>query len=431
MKKKIIAMVLSVAAVMSYTSALAFSDVSSNAWYYGYVNRIAELKAFAGYEDGTFRPDNEITQEEFIKTVVCLIGGDLTDEEKIVTEDAIKNYWADWAKPYFNKAVELGLITEKDYMLIYDGVPCTRGNMAKIVTRAVEYLKEDAVTNTSAYKAQVKDYVAIGEEYREPVLQAYAKGIISGYEDGTFREDGFLTRAEASSVLVRLVDKSERVIPSIKDTTGSPAPTIDTDKLYDFYGRKVTWTEPLRTDVPEQYQISLSDMAPTQTMFDESLALGGTASMKTLNRSKSMMFADLVLQSLTYENDTIKFTIPDYLPQHQKWNVSIAYWDVESGYDFTTIKNFYVKEPGEYSVSNIKVLEDITISVLPSDNVNGLVSSQINIYNGVALSLERKEKPEVSFNNLKEDLVWEPGKGYKDYIKDYTGEFYTEIEVDW
>lgn len=429
MKKKIIAMVLSVAAVMSYTSALAFSDVSSNAWYYGYVNRIAELKAFAGYEDGTFRPDNEITQEEFIKTVVCLISGDLTDEEKVVTEDAIKNYWADWAKPYFNKAVELGLITEKDYMLIYDGVPCTRGNMAKIVTRAVEYLKEDAVTNTSAYKAQVKDYVAIGEEYREPVLQAYAKGIISGYEDGTFREDGFLTRAEASSVLVRLVDKSERVIPSIKDTTGSPAPTIDTDKLYDFYGRKVTWTEPLRTDVPEQYQISLSDMEGTQANFDEALTIGGTVDMQLLNRSKSMMFADLVLQSLTYENDTIKFTVPDYLPEHQEWSVSIGYWDIESDYDFTTMKNYHVTKPGEYSYSDIKILEGISIAVFPIDNASGSTSSRIVIHNGEEGTLKRLSQPEISFNNLREDFVWIQGQSYKDYIKDYAGKI--DFDLEW
>ena len=76
--KKILAVVLSVAALASTTSALAatYSDVPENAWYTGYVNKISELKGFAGYEDGTFRPDNQITQEEFVKTVVALTVGE-------------------------------------------------------------------------------------------------------------------------------------------------------------------------------------------------------------------------------------------------------------------------------------------------------------------------------------------------------------------
>ena len=82
--------------------------------------------------------------------------------------------------------------------------------MAKVITRAVEYLKEEPVADTSTYIAKLNDYDRMKEEYKPYVLQAYAKGILSGYDDGTFRDDGLLTRAEASSVLVRLIDKSER-----------------------------------------------------------------------------------------------------------------------------------------------------------------------------------------------------------------------------
>ncbi len=87
------------------------------------------------------------------------------------------------------------------------------------------------------------------------------KGILSGYDDGTFRDDGLLTRAEASSVLVRLIDKSERINAD--------------ETLYDYFGRKVTWTEPLRTDVPEQYQVSISDHdVISQANYNESVQLG-------------------------------------------------------------------------------------------------------------------------------------------------------------
>ena len=79
MKKRILATFLSAVTLISCSSALAadYSDVNQSAWYASYVNKISELNAFSGYEDGTFRPDNQITQEEFIKTVVCLICGEL------------------------------------------------------------------------------------------------------------------------------------------------------------------------------------------------------------------------------------------------------------------------------------------------------------------------------------------------------------------
>ena len=70
MKKRILATFLSAVTLISCSSALAadYSDVNQSAWYASYVNKISELNAFSGYEDGTFRPDNQITQEEFIKT---------------------------------------------------------------------------------------------------------------------------------------------------------------------------------------------------------------------------------------------------------------------------------------------------------------------------------------------------------------------------
>lgn len=411
MKKRIISLVVSLSAVLSCTSALAYdySDVSKSAWYYGYVNKISEMNAFAGYEDGTFRPENQITQEEFVKTVVCLINGDMTDKQKAETKETIKVRWADWAKPYFNKAVELGLITEQDGNFKATGIPCTRGNMAKLTVRALTYLQEEPIADTSAYVEKIKDYKNIETENKEYVIQAYAKGIISGYENGTFRSDGFLTRAEASSVLVRLIDKNERIIEA------SPS-----EKLYDYFGRKVTWTEPLRTDVPSQYQVSLSDISIPQAVYDEAIANGGNISTKMLNRSKAMMFEDLVLQSITYEGETLNLTVPDYLPESQRWEIGIGYWEIDKDYDMSNIKNIKITEAGDYSYSGIKLLANIAITVKPKDS--GSFTSTIQITYQKPLSLERLEKPEVDFNNIQSAFEWKQGQGYKDYIKDFNGE---------
>ena len=416
MKKRILATFLSAVTLISCSSALAadYSDVNQSAWYASYVNKISELNAFSGYEDGTFRPDNQITQEEFIKTVVCLICGELNESNAPTVKNTWNSKWSSWAIPYLDKAFELGLITEQDTMFKLVGIPRNRGEMAKVITRAVEYLKEDSVADTSTYITKLKDYNRMKEEYKPYVLQAYAKGILSGYDDGTFRDDGLLTRAEASSVLVRLIDKKERVNSD--------------ETLYDYFGRKVTWTEPLRTDVPEQYQVSISDHEViSQASYDRAMANGGSISKYELNRSKAMMFEDLVLQSIKYDGDTITLTVPDYLPESQRWAIEIAYWDIDKDYDFTMMKSHYIDKSGIYEFKDIKVLEQISIKVLPL-NSNSFTSG-IFIDNGANLSLERLDKPEVSFNNIRTNFEWVQGQGYKDYIKDFDGEI--RYTVEW
>ena len=415
--KKILAVVLSVAALASTTSALAstYSDVPENAWYTGYVNKISELKGFAGYEDNTFRPDNQITQEEFVKTVVALTVGEQPEATGENTEPkrSWKNCWDSWAQPYLNKAMEMGLITEEDTDFRYNGLPCTRGNMAKIATRAFEYLKEEDIADTSTYAAKLKDYSDIPDKFKSYVLQAYGKGIISGYEDGTFRSDGILTRAEASSVLVRLIDKAER--PNADET------------LYDYFGRKVTFTEPLRTDVPEQYQVSIADhKVLSQANYNESVQLGGTPSDYPLNRSKAMMFEDLVLQSIRYDGDTITLTVPDYLPESQRWVVGIVYWDNDKDYDLSNRKKISITEPGKYSYSGINLLYNIGIEVKPKESDS--FTSYVEVTCHKPLSLERLDKPEVSFNNMHTNFEWVQGQGYKDYIKDFDGEIAYPVE---
>lgn len=426
--KKILAVMLSVAALVSASSAAmaaSYTDVPENAWYTGYVNKISELKGFAGYEDNTFRPDNQITQEEFVKTVVALTVGEQPEATGENTEPkrSWKNCWDSWAQPYLNKAMEMGLITEEDTDFRYNGLPCTRGNMAKIATRAFEYLKEEDIADTSTYATKLKDYSDIPDKFKSYVLQAYGKGIISGYEDGTFRSDGILTRAEASSVLVRLIDKAER--PNADET------------LYDYFGRKVTFTEPLRTDVPEQYQVSISDHdVISQANYNESVQLGGTPSDYCLSRSKAMMFEDLVLQSIRYDGDTVTLTVPDYLPESQRWVISFSYWVGEEEYakdenGGTTLNGYNVKYinitgPGEYSYSGIKYVGNICVCICPKDSSS--FTSMINIDYCNALSYTRRDKPVISFNNMHDNFEWVQGQGYKDYIKDFDGEIAYPVE---
>lgn len=56
------------------------------------------------------------------------------------------------------------------------------------------------------------DYSDVSEEYLEITDLLSALGIMEGFEDGTFRPDDTLTRAEAAAIMVRLLGKSERYV---------------------------------------------------------------------------------------------------------------------------------------------------------------------------------------------------------------------------
>ena len=64
-------------------------------WSAKYIYSAYKTKYIDGYEDNTFRPDNQITQEEFVKTVVALTVGEQPEATGENTEPkrSWKNCW--------------------------------------------------------------------------------------------------------------------------------------------------------------------------------------------------------------------------------------------------------------------------------------------------------------------------------------------------
>lgn len=433
--KQIITAILATATIASSAIpvfASTYSDVSDSHWANSYINKITGLGAFSGYEDGTFRPDNVITYQEFTKTVVGLIINPLEDKIEPV-EDGYEIYkftpavlsgkepynadyrwhhaWDDWAQPYLNFALDKGLIKydnsimdTEDYNFGGPRDEMSRFDMAKLIARTMDYLGEEKIENTDVYKAALKDYDYIPDEYKGYVLQAYGKGVLSGYEDGSFHGDRKLTRAEASSVLVRLVDQSMR------ETKGK--------RTYMYQGKEITWTSPIRDDVPKEYQVSMSDLFGMSNSVD-GLKEGVVDVEDYLGRNylcseKTIKLEDVVLQSLTYDADTKQatFTIPDLLPDCWQFVVN----DVR------------YSEPGEYTIE-IPDMHDITIQLLPKDITSDVnETARIIVYvNGVNEFVDGKRQivriNHVYFNRCYDGSDeydnWQQGKSYKEYIDEF------------
>jgi hypothetical protein len=184
----------------------SFKDVPSNAWYKASLDYIMNYgeDIISGYPDGTFKPNEILTVEQFIKCVIEAAG--IKDLQPVVK--------GTWSTPYIDKAKEQGYLLDNEFTDLTR--PITRGEMARIVIRSIEDITgEVSYRKSSELIDQIKDYNSIKTELKDYVVKCYDAGIIVGYPDGTFGADKSLTRAEAISVLRNLIDTEERQVPSV------------------------------------------------------------------------------------------------------------------------------------------------------------------------------------------------------------------------
>ena len=174
-------------------AADGFPDMKDH-WAASSVKVLTEKNIVAGW-DGLFHPNDQVKANEYIKMVVTALG--FID---------IQNYPGDWARNYIKKAVELGLVLSAEIADYNE--PINRAMMAKIAMRA---LQDEVVPDyIMAYKGLVSDYNDLDANIRLDALKCIEKGIIKGMPDGSFRPDYLSTRAEAATVIHRMISQEER-----------------------------------------------------------------------------------------------------------------------------------------------------------------------------------------------------------------------------
>lgn len=209
-----------------------FSDIKSTDWYINTVSKLVGLGGIDGYPDGTFKPNGSITRAEFTKILVSSLG--FNNPTKTGNH---------WASGYITKAEEIKLIEKGELKNIDSAI--SRNEMAKMCANALDYLKESHVDNREDYKYQIKDFDKIPKEYQDYVLKAYTKGIISGYPDGNFKGNQGLTRAEASTVVIRVLDADERKTPEKPNNTKTTELTDeDIKRLQSYPLNPMCYSEP-------------------------------------------------------------------------------------------------------------------------------------------------------------------------------------------
>ena len=265
MKKKlltiaIIAIITTICSFSFVALAKEFSDIDQSHWAFQYVDELSNQGVINGYDDGTYKPDNTVTRAEFIKLVLSTDGRLIKNGEFTIQMKDLK--FDNWYDKYVYIAGLSDLIpyayTSGDY-----NEPIERYEMAGIIEELVMFEEIINYENSIAdFKSQIKD-VAIqkayelkliknkkmsydefdkewqnfSQEQQDEVMRLVNEnfeiineepehsfddilglngldiraidtckelGIINGYEDGSFRPNNKMTRAEVAVVISRL-----------------------------------------------------------------------------------------------------------------------------------------------------------------------------------------------------------------------------------
>lgn len=157
-------------------------------WASNYIFELFEKKVISGYPDGSFKPNEQVTYEHFIKMLVVQKGLTINWAPKGLEQ------FASWARPYIQTALDSGIVTSEDLTNIKTGTPIPREVAVKLMVNALE----NEVTEMNELTFKDNDLI----NFKDEVAVATTLKIIGGYPDGTFRPQGTLTRAEASKILI-------------------------------------------------------------------------------------------------------------------------------------------------------------------------------------------------------------------------------------
>ncbi|MDR0570570.1 MAG: S-layer homology domain-containing protein [Clostridiales Family XIII bacterium] len=169
-----------------------------------------------GYPDGTFKPEREVSREEAAAMLARALGTGPNASSAPSFADVAPVRWSfqaveesaarGWLKGYGDGAFRPS-----------EGM--TRAEFAAMLARVAKKRGVGAEAEVAPSFPDVKD----GAWYRDEVAEAASLGLIKGYEDGTFRPEGKVSRAEAVAMTNRLLGRE----PACEAALGADAPFAD------------------------------------------------------------------------------------------------------------------------------------------------------------------------------------------------------------
>lgn len=221
MKKRILPMIMAVTCMCSASPVFAdysFTDISEEqyAWCADQIDDMYKAGYINGYEDGSYRPDNEVTKLECISLFARAMGSNDAQNDEILElahsqyDSALKSSSLVWGEDELAYMMYKGALNVADLTTYINGdakdKPMTRGEAAVIITKAMGGV--DKATSESAVSLHYKDARDIPTNILQYVKFVTDEGIMNGIDD-EFCADGTVTRSQIAVMLKRVTDKCD------------------------------------------------------------------------------------------------------------------------------------------------------------------------------------------------------------------------------
>ena len=178
-----------------------FPDVASSHWASGYIQFVKDNKIMQGDENGLFKPDDSITREEWVKTILTAFVID-TKDAKCDFSDVDEERWS---YPYIAKAFEMMIINGVSDTEFAPAESISRQDAAVIFYRGAKAAREDGFSEIEM--SSFTDAEDIADYAIEPINLLYKLKVLNGYEGGSFRPNAPITRAEAAKMIYTALEK--------------------------------------------------------------------------------------------------------------------------------------------------------------------------------------------------------------------------------
>lgn len=172
------------------------------------LNKEIHFNYVIGYTDGTIRPSNDISRAE----VATIFFRMLTDEAREQYTTTAGNFTDVKAGMWCNRAIatltNMGIIKGYTDGSFQPNKSITRAELATIIAR---FAKLDVNTKT---------FSDINGHWAQKNIElAAGNGWINGYEDGTFRPNNNITRAETFAMINRVLDRQTENVSDLLPTS--------------------------------------------------------------------------------------------------------------------------------------------------------------------------------------------------------------------
>ena len=174
-----------------------FFDMTDAEWANEAVTSLYYKGIINGVSKDEFKPNDNVKREEFAKILTKAFKIDVVTSEQYFDDVAPE----DWCYDYVNSLYAAGGTSGISDRVFGKGMDISRQDICVMICRIIDMAKGTLNESGEGLSLEFSDKDEIADYASEAIRRMCSAGIISGYNDGSFKPNESATRAEAAKII--------------------------------------------------------------------------------------------------------------------------------------------------------------------------------------------------------------------------------------